>query len=54
MDGLNTPKFITNESTRDLRRKTKVMSSGKEHQKVVSRAFSPGKEEYNKAHSLKM
>jgi hypothetical protein len=51
MDGLNTPKFTTNESARDLRMKG-VMSTGKEHQKTVSRAFPPVKAQYAKAHSL--
>jgi hypothetical protein len=37
MDGLNTPKFTTNVSSKDFGRRNEIISAGKEHQNAVSR-----------------
>jgi hypothetical protein len=43
MDGLNTPKFTTNESSKDVGRRNEIISAGKEHQNAVSRQNNQGK-----------
>jgi len=36
MDGLNTPKFTTNRSSKDVGRRNEIISAEKEHQNAVS------------------